>query len=722
MFKRISDIVKRLNFVSTEGVPLRRLMIGTSVAAAILIILAVVNRGSAFFVTQRYVDELAIAFGLSKHLANAIFWLSFAAFSYFAGLVFSVDPKNRRNGITGVTALLVTHSLALWYATKDQPFARGMPAKCYVVTRDAIQYGDATGIDPTTGLDCKPVTPEVVEKIEKYKRGIRPARIIGSNPTFFDPRTGNPIIWYSVSPNDKIEIFDLMGFNPETGAVLLPITPEAAANWKVQQALASREPPARVFPGIEGPWFDPRDGRSLLWFRPTQDGGYEFFDKEGFDPQSGAPLERVTATNLEAVRKYLADSTAKRCYVLTPKAVRYRPISGLDPETGRECRPVTADLLVRLKEYEKGKRPSLIDTKLPTMFDPRSGEPIVWFWKSSDGRIELFDLMGFHPRTGDELLPINRAVAEEFDAQSRAPKTPPRAPEKIDPSAATCFDALTGEPRCWFWKDGTGALEFYDATGFHPKFGDPLVQVTREVIQKLEEDARFQAKQLQDEQLARAREKEAQRAQAEKEEREREARRLAVTKLAEKCDDLAANPNDRNRVGRGVPIAVLKQHGQQAIAACEEAVRQSPDELRLRYQLARAFQTVNRTRAYGLFEWLVSKGYPAAHDNFGWMLYDDRKSIQRAVEVFRRGVHLGDPDSMVSLAEMISRDAAEPRNGAETKISLYAQACELGHERACQAASEENDREARRDRQIEEQKAAIELFKGLLRGLPVGIR
>jgi TPR repeat protein len=182
---------------------------------------------------------------------------------------------------------------------------------------------------------------------------------------------------------------------------------------------------------------------------------------------------------------------------------------------------------------------------------------------------------------------------------------------------------------------------------------------------------------------------------------------------------LAANPNDRNRVGAGVPLATLKRQAQLAIAACEEAVRQSPDEPRLRYQLARAFQTVDRDKAFGMLEGLVARGYPAAHDNFGWMLYDDKKMKARAVEIFRRGVSLGDPDSMLSLAEMVDREDTEPRNGSETKISLYTRACQLGHERACQAATAENEREARRARDLQEQKQALELFQGILRSIPM---
>ena len=86
-------------------------------------------------------------------------------------------------------------------------------------------------------------------------------------------------------------------------------------------------------------------------------------------------------------------------------AVRYGDRPGIDPSTGRQCRKVTEELLERLREYEKGKRPKRVDAANPLFFDLRTGEPIVWYRTNNDGVVELFDLMGFHAETGDELLP-----------------------------------------------------------------------------------------------------------------------------------------------------------------------------------------------------------------------------------------------------------------------------------------------------------------------------
>jgi hypothetical protein len=53
----------------------------------------------------------------------------------------------------------------------------GNSTKCYVVTRDDIEYGEKPGIDPATGRECRPVTAEVIERVRAYKWGNRPKRI-----------------------------------------------------------------------------------------------------------------------------------------------------------------------------------------------------------------------------------------------------------------------------------------------------------------------------------------------------------------------------------------------------------------------------------------------------------------------------------------------------------------------------------------------------------------
>jgi hypothetical protein len=100
-------------------------------------------------------------------------------------------------------------------------------------------------------------------------------------------------------------------------------------------------------------------------------------------------------------------------------------------------------------------------------------------------------------------------------------------------------------------------------------------------------------------------------------------RRGELDKLGQsekRCDLLAANPNDQNRVGEGVPFDALKLQAKDAVEACEMATRQNSKEPRLQYQLARALQFSDPRRAFVILQKLVSIRYPAAFDNIGWIL------------------------------------------------------------------------------------------------------
>ena len=88
---------------------------------------------------------------------------------------------------------------------------------------------------------------------------------------------------------------------------------------------------------------------------------------------------------------------------------------------------------------------------------------------------------------------------------------------------------------------------------------------------------------------------------------------------------------------------------------------------------------------------LVKLNYPAAFDNAGSLLLNDPKCrqhcIREAVKLFKKGADLGDPDSMMSLADQIN-------NGQATGnvIALYLRAAKLGHpgaKRALEAGAEE---------------------------------
>jgi TPR repeat protein len=108
----------------------------------------------------------------------------------------------------------------------------------------------------------------------------------------------------------------------------------------------------------------------------------------------------------------------------------------------------------------------------------------------------------------------------------------------------------------------------------------------------------------------------------------------------------------------GVSYNQLRTQIPEAIRACELAVQHFPEDLTLQYQLARAMELANPVRGQAMQDRLVKLRYPAAFDNAGSLLLNDPKCrqhcIREAVKLFEKGAALGDPDSMMSLADQMN--------------------------------------------------------------------
>jgi signal transduction histidine kinase len=436
-----------------------------------------------------------------------------------------------------------------------------------------------------------------------------------------------------------------------------------------------------------------------------------------------------------------SDNLMTKCYVLTRDSIKIMNRVGIDPQTGRECRVLTPQMAEKVIEYQNGKRPALIKSLPVLFFSPISGEALVWFTKSSPDGIELFDLMGYNPRTSEELLPVTRHIADEWtrDQLARQQERDRKPPKPINPETAIFFDPISGQPKVWYWRSDAGAWEFYDNRGFHPRSGDELQVVTRDALTRWQQETAA-AKQRQKDSEDQARRKaEADRAAAQfaANERDRLAREkadadLAAQQAAEKtrkelmqagddCDRLAANPTDTRRAGDGVAFELLKLQADEAIGVCTRAVGQFPAELRYQYQLGRALEFRDRKKAFDIETALTKQRYPAAFDNVGWMYYLDRKDPGTAVQQFKMGAQLGDADSMVSLAEMIDRNLFAPPNSYDMKLALWRKAAELGHAGAAKALELETAKiQQKQNEQLTQQQAQqlmIQMIGGIVAGM-----
>ncbi len=254
--------------------------------------------------------------------------------------------------------------------------AQNAEQKCYVLTRDGkVTYGEHPGIDPATGRECRPVKPEIVERLQEYAAGKRAQPITDPSPTFFDPRSGEPIVWYYRSKENKIQIFNLMGFHPDTGEELIPITKDLVEEWKIQ----STKQPARV-PNLVDPekyvFFDPLTGNPRAWYWQSSGGSYEFYDGPGFQPQTGDPLKIAT-------RDIVTEWKDKRTNPTTPKKAPNRVQIGKDT----------------------------------VFFDPVTGSPLLWYWRSDKGEYEFFDGPGFDPQNGQPLQSFTKEALAQYQQE-----------------------------------------------------------------------------------------------------------------------------------------------------------------------------------------------------------------------------------------------------------------------------------------------------------------
>lgn len=373
-FKQHQDAFRKAQSILSNS--LRR---GGGVAVILIVALLalaafwIIDKVAYYYVARGYVDQIGSAFDLNKNLVNALVLATFIVVIFLGTYLWSFSKKKRLIGFAGIGVLLIGHSLVLWWATREHYFDRtGIATKCYVVTRDgSVSYGERPGIDPVTGRQCRPVTTEVLERLKQYEKGKRPQLIASNEPIFFEPRTGEPIVWYYRSKSNGLEIFDLMGFHPETGEELLPIDKETVESWKRQTKQRLASVPRKVDPTTYA-LFDSRSGTPRVWYWRDKTGLYEFYDSPGFHPLTGQML-----------------------LVITP------------------------DIAEEARSKVEQRAPQPIDIKSYSPFDPKTGVARVWYSRDGKGGLEFFDAPGFHPRTGAKLDLFTKDVMDAWQREIR---------------------------------------------------------------------------------------------------------------------------------------------------------------------------------------------------------------------------------------------------------------------------------------------------------------
>jgi hypothetical protein len=73
------------------------------------------------------------------------------------------------------------------------------------------------------------LTPELAHKLDQEARNPDVQKLQASSDlSFFNPKTGAPIVWYTKSEQGTYELFNHEGFHPQLGTKLQPVTPDVA--------------------------------------------------------------------------------------------------------------------------------------------------------------------------------------------------------------------------------------------------------------------------------------------------------------------------------------------------------------------------------------------------------------------------------------------------------------------------------------------------------------
>ncbi|HLP45651.1 MAG TPA: hypothetical protein VK469_06880 [Candidatus Kapabacteria bacterium] len=112
---------------------------------------------------------------------------------------------------------------------------KGEAIKYYAATPEGIRFFDSPGFDPKYGIELKPVTSDMMIKYQKKALGLQPKRIDNKsteNLEFFDPISGDPMIWFYVDSAGNYEFFNGPGFHPVYMVELKPINTENVKSFQ----------------------------------------------------------------------------------------------------------------------------------------------------------------------------------------------------------------------------------------------------------------------------------------------------------------------------------------------------------------------------------------------------------------------------------------------------------------------------------------------------------
>lgn len=200
--------------------------------------------GTFNFVVEKFVDATGMSIFLVKGILVIVLIPFFVALREIAKIpLFKAVGRLSKPVAYGIVACYVSaYFLAMFFTTKDTYFHhtgnKVVATKYFAITPEGIRYFDTPGIDPKYGITLRPATPEMVANEERRKRGNIPKPMVYgsiSDITFFDPLNGEPLVWFSQTPNGELTLYSSSGWDPTSKQELKPVTPQIVEAFRQQQ-------------------------------------------------------------------------------------------------------------------------------------------------------------------------------------------------------------------------------------------------------------------------------------------------------------------------------------------------------------------------------------------------------------------------------------------------------------------------------------------------------
>ena len=113
-----------------------------------------------------------------------------------------------------------------------------------------------------------------------------------------------------------------------------------------------------------------------------------------------------------------ADGRPLKYYIQTLNGYKFSATSGIDPVFGIPYQPVTPQFAYAYMIW-KQRGGQIQDPSLPEgqYFNPATGEPLRWYARTPEGRLDFFTLPGFHPKYGIKLEPASAGMVAAYEKQ-----------------------------------------------------------------------------------------------------------------------------------------------------------------------------------------------------------------------------------------------------------------------------------------------------------------